>query len=99
MTLVGGPRLGRSLVKDEFPDEVRYHSIRPAIHISVITPTNTLVPDIYGGFNLENIDSVGGRVMAAADYVKVPASFDMDNNKPILKHSTVATIPTNIIPY
>jgi CubicO group peptidase (beta-lactamase class C family) len=88
-------RLGRSLVKDKTPDEVRYHPVTPGVKASVITPDRPLVPGVYGGWwNQENLDSVGGWVMATVDYAKVLASFDMGYSNPILKPSTVTTMWT-----
>jgi CubicO group peptidase (beta-lactamase class C family) len=87
-------RLGRSLLKDKTSDEVRYHPVIPSVQPSVITPDRPLVPEVYGGWNQENLDSVGGWVMAAADYAKVLASFDMGNSNPILEPSSVTTMWT-----
>ncbi len=86
-------RLVRSLVKDKTPDEVRYHPATPGVKASVITPDRPLVPGVYGGWwNQENLDSVGGWVMATVDYAKVLASFDMGYSNPILKPSSVTTL-------
>ncbi len=76
-------RLGGSLKSEITPEEVRYHPYNPSIVNSPVNASEPLVPIQYGGAVIPNRDAQGGWVMAAADYAKILASFDLDVN-PIL---------------
>lgn len=83
------PRLGRSLLANQASGEVRYHGAKPSIAKSVMTSDMPLVPTAYGGFNIENMDSHGGWILAAPDYAKVLAAFQRNDN-PLFKKEDVA---------
>jgi CubicO group peptidase (beta-lactamase class C family) len=82
------PQLGHSLFKDRAPTEVTYEAANPNKGLSVMTPDQPRVPLPDGSFNIENMDSHGGWIMAAPDYAKVLAAFDLEAN-PLLDLSTV----------
>jgi CubicO group peptidase (beta-lactamase class C family) len=78
------PRIGGSLKGQLAAGEVRYHPRFPAISQSVMSNGRPWVPVQYGGWNQQNLDSCGGWVMAAPDYAKVLAAFDLGNQNPLL---------------
>jgi len=47
------------------------------------------VPEPYGGSNEKLGDSLGNQIMAACDYARMLASFDMGEDKPLLTPATV----------
>lgn len=83
------PRLGHSLQSQQAPGEVRYHSGSPDLVPSVLSPERPLVPAPYGSIHLENNDADGGQIMAAADYAKILAAFDLKLN-PLLQPASIA---------
>lgn len=74
---IQGPRLGRSLLVDRAPREVRYYPAGDK------KPTSKNVfggPDVewcYGGFDLEAMDSHGGWMATPSDLVRFGASLDV----------------------
>ncbi len=76
--------LGGSTVAQILPGEVRYHPRRLRTAQSVVDPQQGWVPLRYGGWNHANLDAHGGWVLAAPDYAKVLASFDLGAQNPIL---------------
>jgi CubicO group peptidase (beta-lactamase class C family) len=86
------PRQGQSLLSQRAPGEVRYHGRYPYVSPSVMSPDQPLVPAAYGGSNEQLADSLGGQIMAACDYAKLLASFDLGQANPLLHPVTVATM-------
>ena len=86
------PRLGRSLLANQASGEVRYHGKIPYVGSSVMTSDRPWVPGAYGPFNIENMDSHGGWIMAAPDYAKVLAAFDLDDNPLFKKEETAKAV-------
>lgn len=84
------PQLGHSLPKNRPAGEVSYDASNPEKVRSVMTPDRPSVPLPDGGFNIENSDSNGGWIMAAPDYAKVLAAFDLVEANPLLRLSTIA---------
>ena len=66
------------------PGEVTYHTWTPSIGESVLDDAQPLVASQYGTLNKENMDSHGAWVMAAPDYAKVLAAFDLGASNPLL---------------
>ncbi len=83
------PRPARSLLRNRAPGEVFYHGQTPYVRPNVVAPDNQLVPYAYGGISMETRDSTGGNIMAAADYAKVLAAFDLGERNPLLRPATV----------
>lgn len=88
------PRLGRTLLSQQAPGEVRYHAQYPFIAQSVMTPEQPFVPAPYGGANEELGDASGDQTMAACDYARMLAAFDLGAANPLLKPATVETMWT-----
>lgn len=86
------PRLGRSLLANQASGEVRYHAKIPSVGRSVMTSDRPWVPGASGPFNIENMDSHGGIIMAAPDYAKVLAAFDLDDNPVFKKEETAKAV-------
>ena len=78
------PRIGRSLLSGRLSGEVRYHPYATGVSSSVMSSTRPLVPGHYGGFQLEKMDAHGGWVMAAPDFARVFAAFDLGDRNPLL---------------
>lgn len=83
------PRLAGSLLSQRAPGEVRYHGRYPYIAQSVMSPDQPIVPEPYGGSNEQLGDSLGGQIMAACDYARMLASFDLGEDSPLLDPATV----------
>ena len=78
------PRISNPLFSQKLPGEVRFENYTMAVQPSVMSNSRPFVPNQYGGFNVKNHDANGGWTLAAPDFVKVLASFDMGNANPIL---------------
>jgi CubicO group peptidase (beta-lactamase class C family) len=67
-------RLARSTLADRAPNEVFYYSgfTQP----TVMDGSGTIVPDEYGGFNIENMDSHGGWIISAVELVRIMSNLD-----------------------
>src|SRR5579859_892413 len=83
------PQPARSLLQDRALGELFYHGQTPYVRPSVITPDRRLVPYAYGGISMETRDATGARLMAAADYAKVLAAFDLGEQNPLLRPEMV----------
>ena len=95
------PSIGKSLLAGRKAAETPYEPRDPWIGNSVMSPSYGLVPGPDGTFNLSNLDSAGGWVLAAPDYAKVLASFDLGAADPLLTPASVGTMwspPTAAFP-
>ena len=79
-------RLGRSLLADRAPDEVRYTQPEAKAAKSVFGD-GTEVPWPYGGFYLEAMDAHGGWIASAVDLVRFATSIDR-----VLNASSIETM-------
>jgi CubicO group peptidase (beta-lactamase class C family) len=64
--------------------EVLYHPWVPMLSRSVLADAQPWVPGQYGALNKENMDAHGAWVMAAPDFAKVLAAFDLGGSNPLL---------------
>lgn len=78
------PRVGRSHRADAFANEVLYHPRVYGISQSVNDVDRPWVASQYGGWNQPNMDAHGAYVMAAPDFAKVLAAFDLGVFNPLL---------------
>ncbi|MEY2427064.1 MAG: hypothetical protein QOI61_2636 [Actinomycetota bacterium] len=93
------PILGRSLIANRAPGEVRYHSAVPTPAQSVMSTSRPWVANAYGSYNHENFDAHGGWSMAAPDWAKVLASFSRGpSGNPILTQAMTDRMFTQAIP-
>ena len=67
-------RLGRSLLADRAPGEVRYYD--PGTITSVF-PDGGAVPFPYGGFNIEAMDAHGGWIASTVDLLRFVTAVDL----------------------
>jgi CubicO group peptidase (beta-lactamase class C family) len=86
------PRFGESLVEGRQQGEVMYHTRYPYLQRSREQGRGPWVPGAYGDFDLRNMDAAGAWIMAATDYAKVLASFDLDAANPVLAPEAVRTM-------
>ncbi len=83
-------QLGRPLLTNALPAEVDYDDPTSAIVNSVMGSNSPpQVPDPYGGFNLDAMDSHGRWVANAADLVRFSSSFDVITNSPLLSSNWI----------
>jgi N-acyl-D-amino-acid deacylase len=85
-------RLGHTLPELRAPGEVNYYARQkrePAVFAKLL---DQVVPEQYGGFNLEAMDSHGAWLGSAVDLVRFAASFDDPSKSPLLKASTIETM-------
>jgi N-acyl-D-amino-acid deacylase len=69
--------VGRSLLSDRLPGEVRYYDYPGAPLVpSVFPPTTARVPFPYGGMDIEAVQATGGWVVSAVDYVRLLCALD-----------------------
>jgi CubicO group peptidase (beta-lactamase class C family) len=67
-------RLGRSLLADRAPGEVRYYD--GGGMTTPVFPGSTAVPWPYGGFNIEAMDAHGGWISSAVDLARFITAVD-----------------------
>ncbi|MCC7084977.1 MAG: beta-lactamase family protein [Pirellulales bacterium] len=95
-------RLGRSLLENRAPNEVRYYASGETA-VAVTGPHFGMqVPKPYGSFYFESMDSHGGWLATAADLVKFASAFDRYDKCPLLKPVSIATMfdrPTGLAGY
>ena len=77
-------RLGGSTLGQAVAGEVRYHPKVPYVARSVMTSAQPWVPGQYGSWNMSNLDSHGGWIMASSDFAAVLASFALGDQSPLL---------------
>lgn len=88
------PDLGRSLISQKAPGEVRYHPATPWLARSVVSADRPWVTGPHGGWNHENLDSHGGWIAAAPDLAKVLAAFDLGASNPLMDDTTATKMWT-----
>ena len=87
---------GSSLLQGRLLGETRYFDYPGApLKTSVFPPYPTWVPDPYGGFYLENMDSHGGWVLSTIDLLKFMKGVFEGN---FLTPSTMNDVTTNRVP-
>ena len=72
-------RLGRSLLADRAPGEVRYYDLAT---VNSVFPGGGAVPLPYGGFNIEAMDAHGGWVASAVDLLRFVTAVDLLPSRP-----------------
>jgi CubicO group peptidase (beta-lactamase class C family) len=82
--------LGKSLAKYRLPGEVTYRSVSTTK--TVMDGSGQKVPEQYGGFNIENMDSHGAWVTSAVDLVRFATTFDNPNASPLLESASISTM-------
>jgi N-acyl-D-amino-acid deacylase len=82
-------RLGRTLLEDRLPGEVRYYAagkspgVLPALLGRQVDPP-------YGSWSQESLDSIGGWVASAPDLVRFASAFIDPRRCPVLKEESIA---------
>ncbi len=80
-------RLGHTLLKDRAEGEVRYYDFREApLAQSVFPDVNEAVPQPYGGFYIEAMDSHGGWVASTIDLMRFLTAIDGSSKRPDILH-------------
>jgi len=75
--------------------EVIYHAYTPGIARSPFADAQPWLSSQYGWFNEQNMDSHGGWVMAAPDFAKLLAAFDLGAANPILGQTETTNMWTD----
>jgi len=89
---------GRSLLIDQFPNEVNYYDYPGAPYVYSIFNQTMFGPYTYGGFNMEASVACGAWIASAQDLCKLLCAVDLFPTKPdILLPATISTMvqPTN----
>lgn len=92
------PAIGNPYLADRFAGEVLYHPRQLWVARSVNDNSRPWVAGTYGGYNMDNMDGNGAWVMAAVDYAKFLAAFDLAPFNPLLGPTQTAamwTLDTN----
>ncbi len=83
-------RLGKNLLKDRAPDEVRYYDSRRRTGRAISGPhIGKQVPLPYGVECVETMDANGGWIGSAIDLLRFAAAFDDPSRCPILKAESI----------
>jgi CubicO group peptidase (beta-lactamase class C family) len=80
-------RIGRSLLPDRAPGEVRYETIYNAP--TVLNGSGATVPYPYGGFNQENMAAHGAWLASAVDLARFATAFDRPGESPMLNAASI----------
>jgi N-acyl-D-amino-acid deacylase len=82
--------LGRTLLRDQRPDEVHYYQPNDGLVTPVFPDAKAKqVPEPYGGFNLDAMDSHGGWLASAVDLARFAGELDFPDGKPLLGPAAV----------
>jgi len=82
-------RVGRTRLAGRLENEVRYYSKKPLTGASVFAEDlGTQVPNPYGAWYLEAMDSHGGWIASAPDLVKFIMTFDQSSPQHLLNDET-----------
>jgi N-acyl-D-amino-acid deacylase len=86
-------RLGKNLLRDRAPDEVRYYDGRNRTGRAVSGPNvGKPVPLPYGVEGIETMDANGGWIASAVDLVRFAVAFDDPKKCPVLGEESVRTM-------
>ena len=88
-------KVAPSLVEDRLPGEAWYQPSVPGLGQSVMSHDRPLVPLQYGTQYTEIGAAMGGWALAAADYARLWASFDIGAHNPVMSPETVQTMWTS----
>ena len=84
-------RIGRTLLKDRAPGEVRYYTAKDATGTAILGPDlGKPVPQPYGAWNLEAMDSHGAWIASAADLVRFGSAFQVPAKCKVLSAQSIA---------
>lgn len=81
-------RIGSTRLEGRQPNEVRYYDPRTGGSVFA-RDLNSLVPQPYGAWHLEAMDSHGGWLASAADLVQFASAFDVAEECPVLAEKSV----------
>jgi CubicO group peptidase (beta-lactamase class C family) len=87
---------GKNLLVDKLPNEVNYYDYSNASYVPSVYNNPLMVPEPYGGFNIEGLDAAGGWVGSAEDLCKILCAVDRFTTVPDML--LPATIDTMISP-
>jgi CubicO group peptidase (beta-lactamase class C family) len=85
-------RLGRTLLKDRAPGEVMYYTANDDAGRSVFAPVGQKVPEPYGAWCVEAMDSHGGWIASAPELVKFASAWDDPDAEKVLSRKSVAAM-------
>jgi N-acyl-D-amino-acid deacylase len=91
-------RLGRTLLDQRAPGEVRYYSLSDQPFVPSAYPGGGDVPFAYGGYYLEGLDAHGGWIATAEDQIRFATAVDGQRGPALLKPETVDTMLRTPVP-
>jgi len=87
-------QMGRTRLSDAFPGEAKYYWTGAGLNwpmVPSVFPGEGVVPNNYGGFYLEALDSHGGWVASTVDLLRFLTAIDGRPDRPdILSNETIA---------
>jgi N-acyl-D-amino-acid deacylase len=81
--------LGRTLLEDRGPGEVHYLNLPDQALVTSVFPGTGYVPNAYGGYYMEALDSHGGWVASAEDQIRFATAVDGQRGTALLTPQTV----------
>ena len=69
-------RLGKSLEKDRYENEVKYYGLKGERKILSSFGTGEMVPKYYGGNSIETLGAAGGWIASPAELMKLLVAID-----------------------
>ncbi len=86
-------KLGKTAAENQAPGEARYYTMYPEKVSSVFASQNgKMVPDCYGGFCIEAMDSHGGWLASVVDLARFAAALDYPDRSHIIGKSCLQKI-------
>ncbi|MCG8412138.1 MAG: beta-lactamase family protein [Bacteroidales bacterium] len=83
-------RLGKSLLKDRYENEVKYYGLKGERKITSSLGTGEIVPKYYGGNSIETLGSAGGWVASPTELMKLIVAIDgFQKRKDILSDNSI----------
>jgi CubicO group peptidase (beta-lactamase class C family) len=90
---ITGMRLGRALLADRAPGEVKYYDRAQRHTPALFGPhLGQLVPFQYGGENFESFEAHGGWIASAVELVRFVSAFDDPKSCPVLAAASIQTM-------
>jgi N-acyl-D-amino-acid deacylase len=85
-------QLGHTLLKDRAPGEVMYYTANDDTGRTVFPPVGQKVPQPYGAWCVEAMDSHGGWIASAPELVKFASAWDDPDAEKVLNRKSVAAM-------
>jgi N-acyl-D-amino-acid deacylase len=85
-------RIGATLREKQAPGEVCYYTTKSQMVKNIFSDKEEMVPQPYGGFHLEAMDSHGAWIASAVDLVRFASALDDPAHSPLLRPTSFETM-------